>query len=85
MSITQPAGFRASGVTAGLKSSGASDLALVVNDGPRFNAACVFTIRGSRRCRLIRSAGATSVGLSHILRSSPSGQPPFSAHIACFG
>ena len=43
MSITTPAGFRAAGVTAGLKSSGASDLALVVNDGPRHDAACVFT------------------------------------------
>ncbi len=43
VSITAPAGFRASGVTAGLKSSGASDLALVVNDGPRYDAACVFT------------------------------------------
>jgi glutamate N-acetyltransferase/amino-acid N-acetyltransferase len=43
VSITHPAGFRAAGVTAGLKSSGASDLALVVSDGPRYDAACVFT------------------------------------------
>ncbi len=34
MSVTHPAGFRAAGVAAGLKSSGAKDLALVVNDGP---------------------------------------------------
>ncbi|WP_066042953.1 bifunctional glutamate N-acetyltransferase/amino-acid acetyltransferase ArgJ [Herbiconiux solani] len=43
MSITRPAGFRASGVVAGLKSTGARDLALVVNDGPLTNAAAVFT------------------------------------------
>jgi glutamate N-acetyltransferase/amino-acid N-acetyltransferase len=43
VSVTFPAGFRAAGVTAGLKSSGAADLALVVNDGPRYDAACVFT------------------------------------------
>lgn len=43
MSVTFPRGFRASGVTAGLKASGKPDLALVVNDGPSFAAAAVFT------------------------------------------
>ena len=43
MSVTAPAGFRASGVTAGLKASGRPDLALVVNDGPDHHAAAVFT------------------------------------------
>ena len=43
MSVTGPAGFRAAGVTAGLKSSGRPDLALVVNDGPDHHAAAVFT------------------------------------------
>jgi glutamate N-acetyltransferase / amino-acid N-acetyltransferase len=43
MSITAPAGFRASGVTAGLKASGRPDLAVVVNDGPDHHAAAVFT------------------------------------------
>jgi len=38
-----PQGFRASGVTAGLKASGNPDLALVVNDGPDHHAAAVFT------------------------------------------
>jgi glutamate N-acetyltransferase/amino-acid N-acetyltransferase len=47
MSVTAAAGFRASGVTAGLKSGG-RDVALVVNDGPRFAAAGVFT---TNRCR----------------------------------
>jgi len=43
VSVTRPAGFRASGVVAGLKSTGARDLALVVNEGPRSSAAAVFT------------------------------------------
>ena len=43
MSVTGPRGFRAAGVTAGLKASGTPDVALVVNDGPAFTAAGVFT------------------------------------------
>ena len=43
MTVTHPQGFRAAGVTAGLKTSGRSDLALVVNDGPLAVAAAVFT------------------------------------------
>ncbi len=38
-----PKGFRASAIAAGLKSSGALDLTLIVNDGPRFDAAAVYT------------------------------------------
>ncbi len=43
MSVTAAGGFRASGVAAGLKPSGALDVALVVNDGPLDAAAGVFT------------------------------------------
>ncbi len=43
MSVTAAHGFRAAGVAAGLKSSGALDVALVVNDGPCYAAAGVFT------------------------------------------
>src|SRR4051812_49320003 len=48
MSVTAPRGFRASGVTAGLKPSGTKDLALVVNDGPGHASATVFT---ANRCK----------------------------------
>jgi glutamate N-acetyltransferase/amino-acid N-acetyltransferase len=41
--VNLPKGFRAAGVTAGLKASGRPDLALVVNDGPDHHAAAVFT------------------------------------------
>jgi glutamate N-acetyltransferase/amino-acid N-acetyltransferase len=43
VTVTHPKGFRASGVAAGLKPSGNPDVALVVNDGPDFTAAGVFT------------------------------------------
>lgn len=43
MTITTPRGFRAAGVAAGLKSTGKSDVALVVNDGPLDVTAAVFT------------------------------------------
>ncbi|GIF08146.1 bifunctional glutamate N-acetyltransferase/amino-acid acetyltransferase ArgJ [Actinoplanes siamensis] len=43
MTITHPRGFRASGVAAGLKASGNPDVAVVVNDGPDYTAAGVFT------------------------------------------
>lgn len=43
MSVTAPAGFRAAGVAAGIRSSGAPDVALVVNDGPLQVVAGVFT------------------------------------------
>ncbi len=41
--VALPRGFRAAGVTAGLKASGRPDLALIVNDGPDHHAAAVFT------------------------------------------
>ncbi len=43
MSVTAPLGFRAAGVTAGLKESGQPDVAVVLNDGPCRAAAAVFT------------------------------------------
>jgi glutamate N-acetyltransferase/amino-acid N-acetyltransferase len=48
VSVTHPAGFRAAGVAAGLKSAGATDVALVVNDGPSAASASVFT---ANRCK----------------------------------
>ncbi|MCG7593395.1 bifunctional glutamate N-acetyltransferase/amino-acid acetyltransferase ArgJ [Mycobacterium sp. PSTR-4-N] len=41
--VTAPAGFRATGIAAGIKASGALDLALVFNEGPDHTAAGVFT------------------------------------------
>ncbi len=41
--ITAPQGFVASATTAGIKPSGKPDMALVVNQGPEYTAAAVFT------------------------------------------
>jgi glutamate N-acetyltransferase/amino-acid N-acetyltransferase len=41
--VTAPAGFRATGIAAGIKASGKPDLALVFNEGPDYAAAAVFT------------------------------------------
>ena len=43
MSVTAAKGFLASGVSAGLKSSGKKDVALIVNQGPNYDASAVFT------------------------------------------
>jgi glutamate N-acetyltransferase/amino-acid N-acetyltransferase len=43
MSVSAASGFLAYGLSAGLKSSGSKDLALVVNTGPDYAAAGVFT------------------------------------------
>jgi glutamate N-acetyltransferase/amino-acid N-acetyltransferase len=43
VTVTSPRGFRASGVAAGLKAGGNADVALIVNDGPDYTAAAVFT------------------------------------------
>ena len=48
MSVTYPRGFAAAGVAAGLKSTGARDVAVVANGGPRYDAASVFT---ANRCK----------------------------------
>jgi glutamate N-acetyltransferase/amino-acid N-acetyltransferase len=76
MSVTAPLGFRAAGVTAGLKESGQPDLAVVLNDGPSRAAAAVFTtnrvqaapvtwtrqvVRGGRvRAVVLNSGGANA-------------------------
>lgn len=43
MSVTAAKGFSAAGVKAGLKASGNHDVAVVLNEGPQFTAAGVFT------------------------------------------
>lgn len=72
--LALPKGFTAAGISAGLKGSGAPDLALVVNRGPQATAAGVFTTnrivgapvlwsrqviaRGQARAVLLNSGGA---------------------------
>lgn len=62
MSVTAAAGFRAAGVTAGLKSSGGADVALVVNDGPLDAAAAVFTSNRAKANPVLWSQQAIAGG-----------------------
>jgi glutamate N-acetyltransferase/amino-acid N-acetyltransferase len=59
--ITTPRGFRASGVSAGIKASGALDLALLVSDTPA-TAAAVFTTNRAQAAPVI-------VSREHLARS----------------
>jgi glutamate N-acetyltransferase/amino-acid N-acetyltransferase len=66
-SVTAPAGFRAAGISCGIKKSGAPDLALIVSDLPASSAA-VFTTNkaqaapvGVSMARLRASGGITRV------------------------
>ncbi|MCG2803351.1 MAG: bifunctional glutamate N-acetyltransferase/amino-acid acetyltransferase ArgJ [Cellulomonas sp.] len=67
MSVTAPAGFRAAGVTAGLKPSGRPDLALVVNDGPLQVAAGVFTSNRVQAAPVQYSRAAVADGSAHAV------------------
>ncbi|WP_454049035.1 bifunctional glutamate N-acetyltransferase/amino-acid acetyltransferase ArgJ [Cellulomonas sp. Marseille-Q8402] len=69
--VTAPAGFRAAGVTAGLKPSGKPDLALVVNDGPLQVAAGVFTSNRVVAAPVVwsRQAVADGVATAVVLNS----------------
>ena len=70
MSVTQARGFRASGIVAGIKSSGAPDLALVVNDGPLDVAAAVFTSNRFKAAPVLWSRQAVADGKTAAATSS---------------
>jgi glutamate N-acetyltransferase / amino-acid N-acetyltransferase len=67
VSVTGPRGFRAAGVAAGLKSSGAPDVALVVNDGPASSAAAVYTTNRCKAHPVIWSEQATADGVARAV------------------
>jgi len=62
VTITTPKGFEAAGVAVGLKSTGAKDVALVVNRGPLQSAAAVFTSNRSKANPIIWSQQAIQDG-----------------------
>lgn len=60
--VTAPEGFRAAGIAAGIKASGARDLALVFNEGPDYSAAAVFTRNKVKAAPVLWSRQVLSVG-----------------------
>ena len=67
MSITAAQGFAAAGIAAGIKSTAKADLALVVNQGPRFDAAAVFTSNRVVAAPVIWSRRAVADGVLHAV------------------
>jgi len=67
MSVTAAKGFLAAGVVAGLKSTGAPDLAVVVNQGPLDVAAAVFTTNRAKANPVIWSQQAIADGRSRAI------------------
>ena len=63
MSVTHPKGFEAAGVETGLKGKGGKDVALVVNRGPSFAAAAVFTSNRAKANPVIWSQQAIADGI----------------------
>jgi glutamate N-acetyltransferase/amino-acid N-acetyltransferase len=63
VSTALPKGFRANGIHAGLKSSGALDLTLIQNCGPRFDAAAVYTTNKVVAAPVIWSREVTKGGI----------------------
>src|SRR5918998_429114 len=67
MSVTAPKGFRAAGVAAGLKSTGARDVAVVVNDGPLATAAAVLTTNRVQAAPVLWTRQAVSDGTARVV------------------
>jgi len=67
VSVTAPQGFRAAGVAAGLKSTGARDVAVVVNDGPLATAAAVLTSNRVRAAPVLWTRQAVSDGAARAV------------------
>lgn len=63
MSVTAPRGFEAAGVAAGLKSTGAKDVAVVVNRGPLKVGAAVFTSNRAKANPILWSQQAIADGV----------------------
>jgi glutamate N-acetyltransferase / amino-acid N-acetyltransferase len=62
VSVTAAQGFRAAGVTAGIKQSGSPDVAVVINDGPSGAAAGVFTSNRVKAAPVVWSQQVLSAG-----------------------
>ena len=87
--VTAPAGFRAAGITAGIKKSGAPDLALVFNEGPDYAAAGVFTRNQVKAAPVLWTSQVLSTGRLRVVllnsggANACTGPPGFTDTHAC--
>ncbi|MBX3090733.1 MAG: bifunctional glutamate N-acetyltransferase/amino-acid acetyltransferase ArgJ [Cryobacterium sp.] len=80
MSVTAASGFESAGIACGLKPSGEPDLALVVNRGPRFDAAVVFTSNRSKANPILWSQHAIADGRADAVVLNSGGANCFTGH-----
>lgn len=80
MSVTAASGFESAGIACGLKPSGDPDLALVVNRGPRFDAAVVFTSNRSKANPILWSQQAIADGRADVVVLNSGGANCFTGH-----
>jgi glutamate N-acetyltransferase/amino-acid N-acetyltransferase len=73
VSVTGPRAFRAAGVAAGLKDSGARDVAVVLNDGPSAAAAGVFTANRVKAAPVLWSQQVVSGGRVRVVALNSGG------------
>jgi len=73
VSVTAAAGFRAAGVAAGLRTTEAPDVALVVNDGPTLAAAGVFTANRVKAAPVLWSQQVLRGGRVHAVALNAGG------------
>ncbi|HLP23484.1 MAG TPA: bifunctional glutamate N-acetyltransferase/amino-acid acetyltransferase ArgJ [Microbacteriaceae bacterium] len=67
MTVTTPRGFTAAGIAAGIKKSGATDLALIFNQGPSAAAAAVFTSNRAQANPILWSRQVISDGVASAI------------------
>ncbi|HEV8023262.1 MAG TPA: bifunctional glutamate N-acetyltransferase/amino-acid acetyltransferase ArgJ [Candidatus Nanopelagicales bacterium] len=73
MSVTAAQGFRAIGLSAGIKESGKPDIALIVNDGPKDAAAAVFTSNRFPAAPILWSRQAVADGSARAVIANSGG------------
>ena len=73
MTVTSAKGFVASGIAAGLKASGKPDVALVVNNGPKYAAAGVFTSNRIKAAPVLWSQQVLQAGELKAVASNSGG------------
>ncbi|WP_353809565.1 bifunctional glutamate N-acetyltransferase/amino-acid acetyltransferase ArgJ [Agromyces sp. SYSU T00194] len=80
MTVTAPAGFEAAGIAAGIKRTGALDLALVVNRGPSTAATAVFTSNRAKANPIIWSQQVVADGAVQAIVLNSGGANCFTGH-----
>ncbi|UOE44791.1 bifunctional glutamate N-acetyltransferase/amino-acid acetyltransferase ArgJ [Agromyces larvae] len=80
MTVTAPSGFDAAGIAAGIKRTGALDLAVIVNRGPSQAAAAVFTSNRAKANPILWSQQVAADGVVSAIVLNSGGANCFTGH-----